>query len=198
MHAVIGADLDDEPRHSRVQMHVLVRVDVVERETGRAKRLELRPDFGREQSACLRAEEKPQTGSKRVVVEAAVAANEAAEFLRRQDRIAVDQHEVKTDMEVRVAPCPRDGVGRSWGTDHQASGGQDAVAMRPLDRLIDRNIATEIIGGDDQPPEAQGQLAISRSRRNWKNSRPSRTRRRIISGLLSISPSSEAILRRRK
>ena len=70
--------------------------------------------------------------------------------------------------------------------------------MGLLDRLVDRDIATEIIGGDDQPPRRQSQLAISRSRRNWKNSMPSRSRRRIISGLLSISPSSEAILRRRK
>src|SRR5215472_16613638 len=34
-HAVFAPDLDDEPRDSGVDMHVLVRVDMVEREPGR-------------------------------------------------------------------------------------------------------------------------------------------------------------------
>jgi hypothetical protein len=42
------------------------------------------------------------------------------------------------------------------------------------------------------------QPAISRLRRNWKNSTPSRSRRFIISGLRIISPTSEAIFLRRK
>jgi hypothetical protein len=70
--------------------------------------------------------------------------------------------------------------------------------MSPFDRLVDCDVAAKIIGGDNEPPRRQRQLAISRSRRNWKNSTPSRTRRRIISGLLIISPSNAAILRRRK
>ena len=78
--------------------------------------------------------------------------------------------------------------------DHQAGGRQNAVPVRLLDRLVDGGIEPEIVGADDQAP----QLAISRLRRNWKNSTPSRSRRRIISGLLIISATSEAILPRRK
>jgi hypothetical protein len=52
--------------------------------------------------------------------------------------------------------------------------------------------------GAGRSEAGEGQLASSRVRRNWKNSTPSRSRRRIISGLLIISASSEAILPRRK
>ena len=69
--------------------------------------------------------------------------------------------------------------------------------MGGFDGLVDRDVAAEIVGADDQLPgrlpRLVPQLAISRWRRNWKNSRPSRTRRRIICGLLIISASSEAI-----
>ena len=78
---------------------------------------------------------------------------------------------------------------------------QNAVAMAPLDRLVDRDVQPEIVCADDQAPWRARRLpqpGISRWRRNWKNSTPSRSRRRIISGLRIISPSSEAIFFRRK
>jgi hypothetical protein len=133
-----------------------------------------------------------------MVVEPAVAANQAVQFFRRQDRAAVDQHEMQADMQRFEAVRPVDGVRHGRRRHHQAGGRQDAVAVRSLDRFVDRDVAPEIVGSDDQPPRRQPQLGISRWRRNWKNSTPSRNRRRIISGLLSISPSSEAIFRRRK
>ena len=44
-------------------------------------------------------------------------------------------------------------------------------------------------------PTANRQLAICRSRRNWKNSTPSRRRRFIICGLRTISPTIEETIR---
>ena len=79
--------------------------------------------------------------------------------------------------------------------DHQARGGEDAVAMRSLDRLVDGFGEAEIVGGDDG---AAGHAALLRSRRNWKNSTPSRSRRFIICGLRTISPTMAAIFGARK
>jgi len=80
-------------------------------------------------------------------------------------------------------------IARGRASDHQARGRQDPVAVCLFDRLVDRNVEAKIVGADDQLP----QLAISRLRRNWKNSTPSRSRRRSICGLLTISATSEAI-----
>ena len=46
--------------------------------------------------------------------------------------------------------------------------------------------------------EVEGYAALCRSRRNWKNSTPSRSRRFIICGLRTISPTMEAIFGARK
>ena len=54
----------------------------------------------------------------------------------------------------------------------------------------------EIVGGEDR--DAPLQAALWRSRRNWKNSTPSRSRRFIICGLRTISPMIEAIFGARK
>ena len=67
--------------------------------------------------------------------------------------------------------------------------------MGALNRLIDLIGEAEIVRGDDQI----FQCAISRrSRRKRKNSIPSRRRRFIMSGLMAISPTIEAILLGRK
>ena len=99
-------------------------------------------------------------------------------------------------MEPRQAARTRDRVGGSRPAHHEARAGEDAVAAGPLDGFVDGGIEAEIVGADDEP--AQAQCAASRSRKNWKNSTPSRSRRTIISGLRTISPTIEAILPARK
>ena len=101
---------------------------------------------------------------------------------------------MQADPQIRQSMGARDGVSRSGGAHHQARSRQNPAPVRFLDSFVDGGIEPEIVGADDQA----SQLAISRLRRNWKNSTPSRSRRRIISGLLIISATSEAILPRRK
>ncbi len=195
-------DLDHEPRDSRVQLHVLVRVDVVERQAGGAERRELCPDFRGKLVPNTRREEIPECRVQLIVVEMPVRAHQAAQLRGRQRRASIDQHQMQPDAQPPQAARPLDGIGRRRRRHHQAGAGKDAVAVGPFDRFVDRDIEAEIVGTEDQalrrtlrqPP----QLGISRWRRNWKNSTPSRNRRRIISGLRIISPSSEAIFRRRK
>ena len=108
--------------------------------------------------------------------------------------MTIDEHQMQADPQVRQATGTGYRVGDGGGADHQARGRQNAVPVGLLDSFVDGGVEPEIVGADDQVP----QLAISRLRRNWKNSTPSRSRRRIISGLLIISATSDAILPRRK
>jgi len=96
---------------------------------------------------------------------------------------------MQTDVKLGQSARTRHRIGRSIPPDHQARGGEDPVSMRLFDRLVDCRVVPEIVGADDQLP----QLVISRLRKNWKNSTPSRSRRRIICGLFSISATSDAI-----
>ena len=96
---------------------------------------------------------------------------------------------MQTDAKFGQSAGTRHRIGGSICPDHQARGGEDSVPMRLFDRLVDCRVEPEIVGADDQSP----QLVISRPRRNWKNSTPSRRRRRSICGLLTISATSEAI-----
>jgi hypothetical protein len=67
--------------------------------------------------------------------------------------------------------------------------------MRALNRLVDFVGEAEVVCRDDQV----FQCAVScRSRKKRKNSTPSRRRRFMTSGLLTISPTIEAILPGRK
>src|ERR1700728_1428138 len=102
---------------------------------------------------------------------------------------------MQPDSEPRQATGQLHSLGRCRLSDHQACGSEDAFDMRALDRLVDLVGETEVVGRDDQI----FQCAVSRrSRKKRKTSTPSRRRRFITSGLLTISPTIEAILPGRK
>ena len=73
-----------------MQMHMLVRVNVIEREAGGAKRVELGADFRREPAPRPWHQKEPQAGAQLMAIEPAIPAHQSAEPLRRQDRAAVD------------------------------------------------------------------------------------------------------------
>ncbi len=179
-----------------MKVHVPVRVDVIERQARGAKGRELGADLARELILHVAPEEKAETRANKARAKGAVRANEIGDFRGRQHRRAVDEDKVQADMEVGQAPRARHRVGCRRRPDHETCRGENAVAAATFDRLVDGLVQSEIVSADDEPPEAQ--CAISRSRRNWKNSTPSRRRRRIISGLRTISPTIEAILPARK
>ena len=175
-------------------MHVPVGVHMVEKQAGRVKRLELRADLHRELTAHPRQSKKPNAGAAHIRIETAVPAHQTGDFGTRKRRKPIDEYQMQADPQVMQATGARHRVSRGGAADHQARGRQNAVPVGLLDSFVDGGVEPEIVGADDQA----SQLAISRLRRNWKNSTPSRSRRRIISGLLSISATSEAILPRRK
>jgi len=102
---------------------------------------------------------------------------------------------MQSHTQVRHPSRTLHGIGGRACSDHQAGRGENSISMRPLDRFVDLGREPEIVGGDDQ----RLQCAISRrSRRKWKNSTPSRSRRFIICGLAAISATIDAILPERK
>jgi hypothetical protein len=178
-----------------MQVKMLVRGDVVERETCRSEGLELSSHFRPHLSLHMRQEEHLGAETRHVRPKSAARIDEIGQVSRRQDRRSVDQRQMQSDRKLRQTPGHLDGPGRRWSADHQARRCQYPVNVSALDGLVDCVGEAEVVGRDDQI----FQCAVScRSRRNRKNSTPSRRRRFITSGLRIISPIIEAILPGRK
>jgi hypothetical protein len=172
----------------------MMRIDVIERQSGRRERSELRLDFGGELPARRGPEKEGSSGRCEVPVQVTVGVDEVGDRSRRQQRMAVDEHEMQPDAQRRKAARPRDCICCRGAAHHEACRGEDALCMRELDGRVDFGCDAEIVGRDDEAL----QCAARRSRRKWKNSIPSRRRRFIICGLFTISPTIDAILLLRK
>ena len=172
-----------------------MRVDVVERQSGSPVGLELRGDFPAHLPLQGRVQRNFRTVKREVVAEVSVTVDETRNVGTISHRIAVDENNVKPDAQARQRSRARDRVGRRGRADHEARSAENAAPVRCLDGGVDWLAEPEIVRRDDQPV----QCAISRrSRRNEKNSTPSRNRRTIISGLRTISDIIDAILGARK
>ena len=68
----------------------------------------------------------------------------------RQDRLALHQHQMQPDAQARHGLGARHRIGSGGARHHQAGGGENAVAMGPLDRFVDFDGSAEIVGGDDE------------------------------------------------
>ena len=173
---------------------MLVGIDVVEHEPGRRigaelgfdLRAHLRPD------RWARAYLEPEP--RQVQSHAPIGVDEIGHLFGRQRRCAVDEDEMQSDAQARKTARALDRVFCRGRGHHQARCGENTFPVRQLDPVVDLGREPEVIGGDDEALQS----ATSRSRRNRKNSSPSRSRRFIISGLRTISPTIEAILGARK
>src|SRR6266702_2054931 len=143
--AVLGGKAQKVALDHRMDVKVMVPVDVVEREAGGAEGIELRPHLGGELTARRRRKEEAEPLGKRIGAKAPVAADEGRNALRRQHWSAVDESEMQPDPEPLQVAGARDGVGGARLGDHQAGTGQDAVAMAAFHRLVDGKVAPEII-----------------------------------------------------
>ena len=92
--------------------------------------------------------------------------NEPADLAGRQHRVAVDQYQMQPDLEARQTAGARHRIRCRRRRDHQAGAAEDAVAAGLFDRLVDRNVAAEIVSRDDQPPELVSQGGSLRAKRS--------------------------------
>jgi hypothetical protein len=174
---------------------MLVCIDVVERESGRSICLELRLDFCCDLPTDRRAHEYIESETNHVAAKTPGVIDEIRQAFRRQHRPALYEDEMQADAQSRQPPRARNRVLRRRSSDHEACSREDAALMRGFDSFIDFARKPEIVGRDDNLFQSAGSW---RSRKNLKNSMPSRSRRRNISGLLSISPAIAAIFGARK
>ena len=93
-----------------MDVHVLVGVDMVERQPGGCIGGELGLDLAGELAAHRRLEEIGEAGAHLVVSEAPVRADQVGNLIGRQDRRAVDQDHMQADTEIRQAPGAFDGA----------------------------------------------------------------------------------------
>jgi hypothetical protein len=178
-----------------MQMKMLVRRNVIELEAGRAEGLELGAHLRQHLPTNMGQKKHRCAGAHHIRSEAPALIDEIRDGRGGQNRLCVDQREMQPDREPWQPVRQFDGRRGRRRSNHQARRGENTLDMRALDGLVDFIGEAEIIRRDDQI----FQCAVScRSRRKRKNSAPSRRRRFITSGLLTISPRIEAILPGRK
>ena len=148
--AKLAREPHEDRLHRRMQVEMMVAIDVVEVEPGPTERGKLCADLGLRLRLRTAAEVDASAHAHGIARKASIGTNQIRDLLGRQRRPAVDQHEVQPDGETRQAPCALDRIRRGGRRHHQARGCQDAVEMAELDRLVHGNGQPKIIGGDDQ------------------------------------------------
>jgi hypothetical protein len=161
-HAVALSDIDNLPGDGRMDVEVMVGIDVVQRQTGCPKGRELRLDFRRKLRSHPGEQDDVKPQHEQVRTQLTPRVDKVRYSLPRQHRPAIDEHEVQADAERRQTARTFNGVVDRCAVYHQACRRQDAARMCELDRRVDLWRDAEIIGRDDQ----RLQCALSlRSRR---------------------------------
>ncbi|CDY73573.1 hypothetical protein BGLT_02942 [Caballeronia glathei] len=152
--AEVPADLQDQREHRRMQMKMLVRVHMVEDETGCRECLELGANLGGELRAHMRQAEEAHTVAGHRVVETALPVNQIRNRRRAERRVSVREHDVQADTQPRQLPRIGNRARRRRRADHQARGREHAVPVCERDSVIHSLVQAEIVGIDDDSKHA--------------------------------------------
>jgi len=135
-------------------MEMVVSIDMIEGQPGLAKRRELGADFRFQLPTGRRAKEDIDAGAHHIDGETPARIDQIGYSLRRQDRPPVHDDHMQTHPEGRQGSGTGHRVGRRGRPHHQAGRGQYALAVRDLDRRIDRLRKAEIVRRNDESPQA--------------------------------------------
>ncbi len=143
------ADPDHQRCDRRMQMHVLMRVCMMQGQASCGECRKLGADFGRQFAAGGGRKEilKPQGGL--ISAKFAVRRGDGGKFRVAEQRIAIDQYEVQTGIESRQPFSARNRVRRCGGRDHQTRLRKTAFCTGDLDRFVYGLSETKIIRGKD-------------------------------------------------
>ena len=150
LHAEVLADAQDQSEDARVDVEMLVRVDVIERQARGLEGAELGPDLALELRACARQQEVAHAVEEQPVAKAAVRVHQRRNVCRRQQRRAIGQHQVQPHAQPRQLARAPHRVRGGRGAHHEACRLQGTGAARVLDRLVHGLVQAEIIGGQNQ------------------------------------------------
>ena len=136
----------------RVQVHMLMRVGVVERQAVGREGAILSGHLPRQRIPRPAAEGVAQSEPQLLAWELALVVHQCGDLGRRQDGRPFDRDEMQPDAKGRHGPRTSDGVCRRISRHHQTGGRENAVAMRPFDALIHGERQAEIIGRENCTP----------------------------------------------
>jgi hypothetical protein len=128
---------------------MLVRIDMVEVQAGRSKGLELRGDLFLDLPADGVVDHDLRAEAAKVAAQPPAGVNEIWDLRAMENRVAVDENEMKSDPQVRQPLRPRHRIGGGRPADHQTCGAEHSLAVRGLHRFIDFVTEPEIVGIDD-------------------------------------------------
>ena len=148
--AVARSDVENLTGDGRVQLKMMVTIDVIEDKPGRLIRRELRGDFCRKLLAHLGAKENIHARPDHALAKTPVCIDKVRNALGWQHRPAVDQNKVQAHAKRGEAPGAGHGIVNGRSAYHQARRGQDAIRVRDLDRLVDLGRQAKVIGGNDE------------------------------------------------
>ena len=133
-----------------------VRVDVIERQSGRAVGLELGGDFVGHLGPRRKVRRDLQAVAAEIVPQPAGAIEKPRDLRARAHGIAVDQHDMQPDPKARHGARPRHRVSRRRGADHETRGGENAAAVCCFDCGVDGLAQPKIVRGNDQAVQCAG------------------------------------------
>jgi hypothetical protein len=96
-HPVCAADLQHLAGDERMHVKVLVRVDVIERQSRSTKKLELSGDFAPQLTAYARAERNIAGKPDHIGPKHSLAADQVWNVFRWRSRCTVDQHQMQAN-----------------------------------------------------------------------------------------------------
>src|SRR5262249_52979459 len=91
-----GGERQHDAEYGRVQMHVIMGIDVVEGDAGGSKGIELRPDFPLELPPRRRREEPADSRTEQVIWKRPARIDQVGNLFRRKGRATIDEHDMQT------------------------------------------------------------------------------------------------------
>ncbi len=148
--AMAASRRDDLPPDDRMQMVVLVHVDVIQLQTRGAKSRELRVDLVAQLRPQPPRSDKIEAQPNEIAAHLTRPIDKPRNLFGGQHRLCVDHDQMQAHPQLGQTPCACDRVGRRRPRHHQACRAEDTAAMRDLHSFIDLLGQAEIVGGYDQ------------------------------------------------
>ena len=159
--SVVAPHSQDQAQDPRVQMQVIVTVDMIQGQPGLPERFKLGPDFRLERFPNARPQRELESRSRGMIGKFPTGIHQIGDFLRGQDGPAFDEDEMESDFQRRGLPGALDGIGRRRPPP---SGWRWLVfpGDEPLRWLIHRHREAKIVAVEDHPSHAFPSLAMRR------------------------------------
>src|SRR5438105_1636790 len=133
-----------------MQMHVIVRIHVIQQKARLLKDQKLRANLCRQLPPHARPKEKVQTGADKTGRKLTPAVHQIGDLARWQDRTSFDQHEMEPYLQRRQSLGPLDCISCRCPTNHETGGGENSASMGFFYGFVYRDGETEVVTGDDE------------------------------------------------